>query len=292
MGEKDITEKLFEEFPDVFADIVNGLLFNGRTVVRSNQLEAMKTLSAYKADGKIRPEDRDVAKRWKKSGIRIACIGFENQTEPDPFMVLRVLGYDGAEYRYQCLKENLNQPKYPVVTLVLYFGYKHRWNAATTLYDTVEVPEEFKPYVQNVGINLFEIAYLTDEQVKLFKSDFRIVADYFVQKKKGGNYKPSRKKINHVQSLLELLSVVENDHRFEEVLKYDDGEEGRLQNMCDVMDRAEKIGGDKREAEVNERVAVDMLKEGDKVEKISRISKLSVESIKKLADKLGIVAVL
>ena len=73
---------------------------------------------------------------------------------------------------------------------------------------------------------------------------------------------------------------------------HEDVEDGRLQNMCDVMDRAEKIGGDKREAEINERVAVDMLKEGDAVEKISRISKLSVEKIKKLADKLGIVAAL
>ena len=290
MGEKDITEKLFEEFPDVFADIVNGLLFNGKTVVRSNQLESMKTLSAYKADGKIRPEDRDVAKRWKKSGIRIACIGFENQSEPDPYMVLRVLGYDGAEYRFQCLKENMQKPKYPVVTLVLYFGYRHRWNKAKTLYETVNVPEEFKPFVKDVEINLFEIAYLTDEQVKLFKSDFRIVADYFVQKRKNGTYKPSRKKIKHIQSLLELFSVVENDKRFENLLQDDDVAEGRLQNMCDVMDRAEKIGGDMREAEVREQVATDLIKKGNMTaEFISDISKLSVKTIQKMAKAMGVV---
>ena len=29
MGEKDITEKILEDYNDVFADIINGLLFQG-----------------------------------------------------------------------------------------------------------------------------------------------------------------------------------------------------------------------------------------------------------------------
>ena len=28
MGEKDITEKILEDYNDVFADIINGLVFN------------------------------------------------------------------------------------------------------------------------------------------------------------------------------------------------------------------------------------------------------------------------
>ena len=32
MGEKDITQKLLEEYNDVFADIVNVLLFNGNLI--------------------------------------------------------------------------------------------------------------------------------------------------------------------------------------------------------------------------------------------------------------------
>ena len=31
MGQKDITEKLLEDYNDVFADIINGLIFNGET---------------------------------------------------------------------------------------------------------------------------------------------------------------------------------------------------------------------------------------------------------------------
>ena len=39
MAEKDIAEKILEDYPDVFADIVNGLLFDGKTVIRPEELE-------------------------------------------------------------------------------------------------------------------------------------------------------------------------------------------------------------------------------------------------------------
>ena len=39
MAEKDIAEKILEDYPDVFADIVNGLLFNGKMVIRPEELE-------------------------------------------------------------------------------------------------------------------------------------------------------------------------------------------------------------------------------------------------------------
>lgn len=120
MAEKDIAEKILEDYPDIFADIVNGLLFQGREVIKPEELEDTKLRSAYKAEGKLHEMERDVAKRWKENGIRIACIGFENQSSTDADMVLRVYGYDGAEYRAQCLKENAGKPRYPVVTLVLH----------------------------------------------------------------------------------------------------------------------------------------------------------------------------
>ena len=90
MKDKDIAEKILEDYPDVFADIVNGFLFNGNEVVRSEELEDMKLRSAYRAELKLHDMERDVAKRWKKNGIRIAGVGFENQTAPDSRVVLRV----------------------------------------------------------------------------------------------------------------------------------------------------------------------------------------------------------
>ena len=170
---------------------MNGLLFHGEQIILPDELEDQTPRAAYKADGKIREIERDVAKRWTKSNIRIACVGLENQTEADADMPLRVFGYDGAEYRAQLTRENIGKPRYPVVTLVLYFGHEKRWDKPLTLHEAANVPDLFRPFVPDMKINLFEIAYLTREQVNLFHSDFKIVADYFVQMRENGDYHPS-----------------------------------------------------------------------------------------------------
>ena len=69
MAEKDIAEKILEAYNEVFADIVNVLLFHGEEVIKPDELEEQSPRSAYKADGKIRDIERDVAKRWTKQNI-------------------------------------------------------------------------------------------------------------------------------------------------------------------------------------------------------------------------------
>ena len=239
MAGKDATEKILEAYNDVFSDIVNVLLFQGEEILKAEELEDQAPRAYYKADGKVHEIERDVAKRWKKEQIRLACIGVENQTGIDPDMPLRVIGYDGAEYRAQLLEKE-NAVRYPVVTLVLYFGHKKHWNQAKSLLERVDVPEKFRPFVNDYKINLFEIAYLTREQVELFQSDFRIVADYFVQKREKNDYIPSAQTMKHVQETLQLLSVMTGDHRFEDVCN--DQQEGGPQNMCEVLERVENRG--------------------------------------------------
>ena len=239
MAEKDTTEKILEAYNDVFSDIVNVLLFQGEEVLKADELEDQAPRSYYKADGKVHEIERDVAKRWKKEQIRLACIGVENQTGINPDMPLRVIGYDGAEYRAQLLEKE-NAVRYPVVTLVLYFGHKKHWNQAKSLLERVDVPEKFRPFVNDYKINLFEIAYLTRKQVELFQSDFRIVADYFVQKREKNDYTPSAQTMRHIQETLQLLSVMTGDHRFEDVCN--DQQEGGPQNMCEVLERVENRG--------------------------------------------------
>ena len=85
-------------------------------------------------------------------------------------------------------------------------------------------PEELKKFVPNVKINVFDIAWLTKKQVGMFKSDFRIVADYFGQIRKTGQYKGSLDDIKHVYEVLELLSVMEEDDRYKKAFYYNNVE--------------------------------------------------------------------
>ena len=45
MQDKDITQKVLEKYNDVFADILNVLLFNGRDVVEESTLIGALTMS-------------------------------------------------------------------------------------------------------------------------------------------------------------------------------------------------------------------------------------------------------
>jgi hypothetical protein len=248
VAEKDITQKILESYNDVFADIVNVLLFDGEQVIHPDELEDQAPRSAYKADGRVRELERDVAKRWTKNSIRIACVGLENQSEPDAAMPLRVIGYDGAEYRAQLTRENHASPLYPVVTLVLYFGHTKHWDKPLTLHEAVGVTDRFRPFVSDYQINLFEIAWLDRTKVEKFRSDFRIVADYFVQMRENREYTPSRDKLDHVQETLQLLSVMTGDHRFEDGFSEEDGGQGGAQNMCEVLDKIVAKGEARGEA--------------------------------------------
>ena len=137
-------------------------------------------------------------------------------------------------------KTGKTAPRHPVVTLVLYFGYDKRWKTPRTLFECLELPEEIKPYVNDYHMNLYEIAYLSDEQVQMFTSDFRVVADYFVQMRKNKSYVASEVTIKHVHELLQLMAVMTQDNRFENV--YSPDMERRSMTMCEVLDRVENRG--------------------------------------------------
>ena len=59
MAQKDASQKILESYNDVFSDIVNVLLFNGRKVLAEEELEDQAPRSYYKADGKIHEIERN-----------------------------------------------------------------------------------------------------------------------------------------------------------------------------------------------------------------------------------------
>lgn len=238
MAEKDIAEKLLESYNDVFADIVNVLLFNGRQLIKANELSEASPVSHYKVSGSLHEQERDVAKYWKNGNIRICLYGFENQTAIDNDMPFRVINYDGAAYRAQ-ISAGTQTKRFPVITLVLYFG-EARWKKPRTLFDRLEIPAELRSFVSDYKINVFEIAWLEPETVKLFRSDFRIVADYFVQMHRNRDYVPSEEVLNHVHETLQLLSVLTGDNRFS--LAQENTSIAGGATMCEVLDKIEGRG--------------------------------------------------
>ena len=61
MAEKDIAEKQLLSYADVFANIMNVILFQGDEVVHPEELTDELPHPTYKVDGKLRQQERDVA---------------------------------------------------------------------------------------------------------------------------------------------------------------------------------------------------------------------------------------
>ena len=284
MQEKDITQKMLERYNDVFSDIVNVLLFGGKKVVEEESLFDATTDSILKIEGRVRFQDRDVAKYWKDSQINIALLGIENQTNPDKFMPLRVMGYDGLEYTRQVRKECNGESKYPVITLVLYLGYDKKWTYPKNLFGALDIDEGLKPYVNDYKINLFEIAYLDREIIDSFTSDFWILADYVYQMRVNRNYVADKKSIGHIEELLMLMSAMTGDKRFEEII--DEANTKEVVNMCEVLDIVEARGiekGREEGADLISRLNTILAKEGnlDKIIKANTDKKYRNELLKK-----------
>ena len=230
--DKDILEKKLEDYNDVFADIINALLPLNEKIAPED-LQDVRARNIYSSSGEIHEQERDTVKLWTKGEIIFCLLGLENQSKIDKAMPVRVAGYEGGDYRVQItrrdddikaarkaedsdeVKRLLNAKFYPVITIVLYYGIR-RWTKPRTLFECLNIPEGVKPFVNDTKLNIIEIAWLTDEQAAKFTSDFRIVVDYFRQKRITKNYRASKWEIEHVDSLLKLMRTLTGDKTFED----------------------------------------------------------------------------
>ena len=244
MGQKDISQKALESYNDVFADIVNGIIFKGKDTVKAEDLEEASTLSVFSKDSKLHEQSRDVAKFWKENNIRVAFVGIENQTKSDKYMPLRLMAYDGACYKRQLIdidravkdsKAEKIKP-YPVISLVIYFGEKS-WNSSKSLLESVSVRPELRPFVNDYKPNLVEITGLSEEEIEHFTSDFRSLID-IVRLQYDPAYKVSDRVIDHKQEFAWAASSILGDAKIMDICNFENEDvEGEGLTVCKLVDR-------------------------------------------------------
>lgn len=244
MGIPDQNEKRLEDFNDVFADIYNVLVFK-KQVLEDNKLMAGPTESILDTDtDDLIEQRRDEFKTYgdlepiskfycgDKNGVnlRLASFGIENQTTIDSLMPLRCLSYDVGSYRQQVKDNETLAKKYkkrnypvkilsPVITIVLNFTEK-QWNTNKTLKDMVDIPDELKPYssmIQDYKMQVFDIAFLEDDVINSFQSDFRIIARFFKDKRLCIDNNKSSVKLQHVIPVLRFFKAMTGQDEFEDL---------------------------------------------------------------------------
>ena len=212
MGKMDTYTKDYMEDNAVFADVFNHFIYQGRQVIRPDNLSAMDTTAItvpYGIDGDAVPiqKYRDKMKLFAVKGDATAVyllLGVENQSELHYAMPVKNMVYDAMEYAAQVEKiakahrmakhrkiRDITSGEFltgfykedrliPVITLVIYFG-ADKWNAPRYLHQMLDIPNErILSYIPDYKINLLVPSEMSDEEIGKFQTDMREVM-YFIK---------------------------------------------------------------------------------------------------------------
>ena len=164
-----------------FADIFNAVLFEGKQVIKPEELENLDTEESsvlehrnYAESIKASRDNIKVSKKSTAYGVEFVMLGLESQERIHYAMPMRVMGYDYATYKkqYDCnakqyqKPDGLDEDEYlsrmkrtdkfmPVITIVVYYGEKP-WDGAVSLHGMLYIPEEMKKFVNDYKMMLVE----------------------------------------------------------------------------------------------------------------------------------------
>lgn len=191
MGQKDLAQNDYFNDKIRFADACNGILFQGKDVIKPEELQETDADIVYREDeGKLRKVIPDKVRKWK--GIYIAVLTVENQSKVDYKMVFRVMKSEAVYYDRQwnereqeyrrcgLLQEKVplcwvgkDEKFVPIITIVIYYGTDEKWDGAVCLYDMLNIDKELEPYITNYKLNLFD--YHECEDFSVFKTENRML---------------------------------------------------------------------------------------------------------------------
>lgn len=213
----DTPEKELEDYPDVFADIINAFVYAGRQIVRPENLKPAPVETRYRnLSGTLRKQAEDIGKYEMEAGTAKVLFLLANQSSVDSRMILRKCGYTGGCYRGQYNGQSDNIC--PVLELVLYWGGK-RWGSTLSIrrfFRGKHLPPELWSFIDNEQLHVYEMRRLPRKTIERFQSDMRIVLEYLSES-------PDRqcflKEMKHPQAVLELLYVLLGNDRYQKLIE-------------------------------------------------------------------------
>ena len=177
----DIVVKNYWRNNEQFADFFNAVLFDGKEIIKADELEDIDTEESSILEHKDYAESigaaRDNVKIRKKStiyNVELVILGMEGQERIHYAMPMRVMGYDYGTYKKQYddnakkykNANGMSRDEYmskmkkmdkfiPVITIVVYYGVNPR-DGALSLHEMLNIPKEVEPFVNDYKMHLIE----------------------------------------------------------------------------------------------------------------------------------------
>jgi len=204
---KDAVTKEYMQDNETFADAFNYLLYDGKQVIRPEQLKPLDTTAIalpYGEDNQSVPVQkyRDILKMvtvMEDGDTAYLLLGIENQSEIHYAMPPRDMLYDAVQYvrqiedtvkshrqgehkaetRAEYLSGFYHTDKLlPVITLTLYFG-ADKWDAPKSLHEMLVVKDaSLLRFIPDYHINLIAPAEIADEDFAKFHTELSQALKY------------------------------------------------------------------------------------------------------------------
>ena len=293
MGRKDAVTKRFCSDRVRFADLVNGVYFNGRNVIHSEDLTEgsesyiqSEELLGQEEKRQFRERVRDI-KMLHRHGSTIRILAIEHQSYIDYGMPVRCMEYDAMEYRKQMeeLKtQNLQEKRlstaherlcgmrkadrlWPTYTLCLYLG-EEPWDGPRSLQDMMDFGEEagdMKELFVDYPFRLYCVNEETD--FSMFHTQLRCVFELLPLRKDKNRLLEkltADEAYTHMdEESLEFLSVVmdnptiwKNRHKFKKSVKETEDTGKKEQEEYDMCQAIRELIEDGKQEGLSEGIKV------------------------------------
>ena len=197
MAKTDELMKNLFKHKEIFADLFNATIFDGRQLIKPEKLTEINTENIHieepihdnkNTNPNITKRYRDLCMRQDDSILQI-ILGCEDQSEVDYSMPIRTMLYDSLKYTeqqnnlelrkrkdgtYYHSKLRKNEKVLPVLTIVFYYGDKE-WDAGKCIHDLIKWPKDLdiKSIIPDYKMNLLWAYHIKD--IDKFKSDLQYI---------------------------------------------------------------------------------------------------------------------
>ena len=271
MGEIDRKMKEYFSHRRRYADLWNGSVFEGRQLVRGEELEGDATVATYSGQGESAESIPDVVMKQVLGKHTLAVWILQDQTIIDYSMPVRVMldeamryhgqvkdirrknrgteAPDPGEYLYHFRAEDR---LVPVATLVVYWGRKP-WDGPRTLHGMMdfsmasrgqgsrygELEERLRELVPDYPVHILDLSAVED--YSSFRTELRLLFELYAcrdSREKLQNYLDSHKECSRVDwETCQMLGVMMNIRELERIRNNNDNnkeaEEGV--DMCQAL---------------------------------------------------------
>ena len=258
MGKIDKSQKGYFADPRHFADIWNGLLFQGVEVIGWKELQEGNAVQTSSESDIERTSDMIMKKTM--DGQTLAILILENQTNVDYSMPARVfmeeaLAYDKQVREIKRHNQNLEEVtgKYgelgafiywfkkkdrlrPVVTLVLYWG-NQEWDGAMSMKDLIDFKgvEYLRNLVPEYPVHVVDMSKVGNTEA--FHTDVRSLVEYYQRRNDKDRFRDYYENCEEAYELdddgIKVLSHLVKSKELELLkTRKNNSEEGKVKKMC------------------------------------------------------------